>query len=78
MEGWLRAEFALIGQKRKLADTGRNGLTRFTEDGGIEFDNSAVERFIRPITCWKNALSVGSSGDAEHWPSSPPCLKSVS
>ncbi|WP_420837883.1 IS66 family transposase [Bradyrhizobium zhanjiangense] len=67
MEGWLSAELALISQKSKLADAGRNGLTRLTEDGGIELDNSAVERFIRLITLWKNTPFAGSDGGAEHW-----------
>lgn len=73
---WLHTKLVLISQKGKLAEAIRcalsrwEGLTRFIDDEGIELDNNAVERSIRPIRLnRKNALFAGSDGGAEHWAS---------
>jgi transposase len=67
LESWLRTKLGLISQKGKLAEAINyalwrwEGLTRFIDDGRIEFDNNAVERSIRPITLNReNALFAGS------------------
>jgi hypothetical protein len=72
-EPWLRAKFALISQKTKLAEAIRyalshwQGLTRFIDDGGIEIEFNVVERAIRPIALnRKNALFASSDGGGEH------------
>ena len=74
LEPWLRAKFALISQKTKLAEAIRyalsrwEGLTGFLHDGRIEVDSNVVERAIRPIALnRKNALFAGSDGGGEHW-----------
>jgi transposase len=74
LEPWLRAKLALISQKSKLAEAIRYalsrwaGLTRFLDDGRIEFDSNVVKRSIRPIALnRKNALFDGSDGGGEHW-----------
>ncbi len=74
LEPWLRTKLALISQKGKLAEAIRyvlsrwQGLTRFLDDGRIEFDNNTVERSIRPIALnRKNALFAGSDSGADHW-----------
>src|SRR5450432_1830210 len=74
LEPWLRAKFALISQKTKLAEAIRyslsrwEGLTRFLDDGRIEIDSNVVERAIRPIALnRKNPLFAGSDGGGEHW-----------
>jgi transposase len=74
LQSWLRAELGLISQKGKFpeainyAPSRWEGLSRFLDDGHIEFDNNTVERSIRPITLnRKNALFAGFDDGAEHW-----------
>jgi transposase len=43
-----------------------DGLTRFLEDGRIDFSTNAVERSMRPIALQrKNALFAGHGSDAD-------------
>ena len=57
------------GQKSASVSSG-SGLWPIPrwDDGRIEFDNSPIERSMRPITVTrKNALFAGSDGGAEHY-----------
>jgi transposase len=72
--GWLAEHLDRVPGRGDLADAiryalkGREGLTRFLEDGRIDLDTNAVERAIRPIALSrKNALFAGSDEGGEHW-----------
>ena len=71
---WLAEHLDRVPGRGDLADAiryalkGREGLTRFLEDGRIDLDTNAVERSIRPIALSrKNALFAGSDEGGEHW-----------
>jgi hypothetical protein len=64
----------IISQETKLAEAIRHalsrweGLARFVDDTRIKIDFNVVERSIWPIALnYRNALSAGSDGGAEHW-----------
>lgn len=68
-ELWLTENLSLINHKTKLAEaigyapSRWERLTRFMDDGRIEFDSNIVEHAIRPIALnRKNVLLDGSDG----------------
>jgi len=71
---WLEARLARVPGRGDTADAircalnGREGLTRFLDDGRIDLDTDTVERAIRPVVLGrKNALFAGSNEGGEDW-----------
>ncbi|SMX56528.1 Putative transposase [Bradyrhizobium sp. ORS 285] len=71
---WFDAQLRLVSGRSTLAEAIRyalsrwHGLTRFLNDGRVEFDTNPVERAIRPVTLGrKNHLFAGSDGGGHRW-----------
>ena len=69
LEIWLAAQLPRISGKTPLAGAIRYALARlpkarpYLDDGGLEIDNNAVERAMRPVALGrKNWLFAGSEG----------------
>ncbi|TFV78127.1 hypothetical protein E4K64_09605 [Bradyrhizobium frederickii] len=71
LQGGAPCRARIESAKRASWRANRSALTRFTEDGRIALENSAVERFIRPITLWKMRGSQASTKKPSTGPSSP-------
>ncbi len=59
---------AKLGEAIRYALTRWDGLSRFLDDGRVDFDSNAVERSIRPLALnRKNALFAGSDEGGDNW-----------
>src|SRR5690606_2308268 len=72
LRSWLDATLSKLSGKSELAKAIRYGLsrwpalTRYADHGGLEIDNNAAERAIRPLAIGrKNWLFAGSDTGGE-------------